>query len=131
MNDRTMRLSATMVAATVFWLVGNGYKDWNAQLKLSTLVQCYRELGILRGTPRQIWRQLNRHQVPARFVANAVTGVALEVIFACRVSPHWLTSAEKWIDDNRAMLIAQGALDPEAPHGHAIALAAYQVQEKL
>jgi len=127
MRDTKIGLSNTMIAATVMWLVGNGHKDMNAKLKLSTLVQCYRELGILRGNPKQIWRQLNRTRIPANFPGTEVLRVALEIVFACRVSAHWQESAEKWIDDNRAMLIERRALDPEAPRLCVLQVAANEI----
>ena len=108
-------LSTPMFIAVVIWLVGNNYKDMTAPMKLSTLVKCFQDLGILRSSPRQIWRRLNRTSVPATFPGLKFQENALCVLLACRPSAHWMSSAERWIDDNRDMLIANRALNPEAP----------------
>jgi hypothetical protein len=110
-----LSLSTPMFIATVIWLVGNNYKDMTAPMKLSILVRCFIELGILRSSPAIIWRRLNRTSVPATFPGTKFQENALCVLLACRPSAHWMSSAERWIDDNRDMLIASRALNPEAP----------------
>lgn len=116
-TDHSLQLSEEMIIVIAIWLSGNGYtKDISTKpFKLSTLVTCFIELGILRSKPALIWRQLKRTSIPASFPASQWGEMALCVLGACRPSAHWQASAERWIDSNREKLIAVDALNPDAP----------------
>jgi hypothetical protein len=109
-----MTLSNPMMIALSMWLCGHDYKDMNAPLKLSTLLQCLRDLGILRGNQKQIERALKRTSIPATFPVREVGKWALIVLFVCKPSATWQASADGWIEKNRTLLIEKGALLPDA-----------------
>ena len=110
-----MTLSEPMIAALAMWLCAHDYKDMDAPLKLATLVQCLRDLGIVRGNQKQLGRALKRTTIPANFPVREVGKWALIVLSTCKPSANWLVTAETWIEKNRPLLIEKRALRPDAP----------------
>jgi hypothetical protein len=102
MSEESHTLNKNVVRAMVAWLVLNHHEDVAGTIKLSELVKCWVELGVIRATPTKIWNAVNKTMIPASFPVGEAAKWTMIIFIACSkyVFRNWEETALKWIEEN-------------------------------
>jgi hypothetical protein len=105
MKEESHTLNKNVIRAMVAWLVLNRHEDVEGTIKLSELVKCWVELGVLKATPTKIWNAVNKTLIPASFPVGECAKWTMIIFIACNkyLRMNWEDQAMKWIENNKGM----------------------------